>query len=344
MTTKGFHYVIIGNGATANKAAAVIRKADRESRITLISNEFFPYYYRHRLCSYLAGDIEEDELAVIRPEIYKKKKIRLRLGQTVSKIDFAARTLYLAHMEKVRYDKLLIACGGKPKIPEPLRDMAEHFSFLKTLADARRWRRRLAATKRVLMVGGDLISVRVTRALITMGKEVVFMVDRDAFWPLELNDTQHREFTASLVKTGVTVVEDSLAAVTPGAEGYQVRTRGGATIDTGLIGAFFGLVPDIDFLAGSGIDMESGILVNEHLETSVKDVFAAGDCAQIYNPEIRDYWVSIGWHNAKRLGTLAGENMVGGHQRAAAPTAGVFSLGNLKIHTQWWKELTASQT
>jgi len=333
------HYVIIGNGAAANKAAAVIRKRDKESRVTLISNEFFPYYYRHRLCAYLTGELREHELAVIPAETYKRKNIRLRLGQEVVKIDFSAKTIYLKHMEKIHYDKLLIACGGRPRVPEPLHALRRHFSFLKTLADARHWKARLPEVDTVLMVGGDLVGTKITRALAAMGKRVVFMVDRASFWPLDLKDEQHREFVGALRAAGVEVLEDGVRDITPEDGAYLVTTREGGRVKAGLIGAFFGLTPDIGFLAGSGIDMERGIIVNEHLETSVEDVYAAGDCAQIYNPDLRDYWVSMGWHNAKRLGVLAGENMAGAKGSTGVPKGALFTMGTLKVRTSWWKEL-----
>ena len=112
------HYVIIGNGAAANGAADTLRRGDPEGRITLISDEFFPFYYRHMLRHYLVGDKEEEDLMVRPPSYYKENRIRLRLGQTVVKADLEDRTLYLKDMEKVHYTRLLLCVGSRPRIPE----------------------------------------------------------------------------------------------------------------------------------------------------------------------------------------------------------------------------------
>ena len=105
-----------------------------------------------------------------------------------------------------------------------------------------------------------------------------------------------------------------------------------------LVGAFFGLIPNVDFLVGSGLDIERGILVDEYLRTNLPDVWAAGDCAQVYNPAIRNYWVSIGWPNAQRLGEAAARNMLGARARAEEPPANVLTYEGIKVQTAWWRE------
>jgi nitrite reductase (NADH) large subunit len=335
------HYVIIGNGATANSAASTLRKGDKESRITLISNEFFPFYHRHRLCKFIAGDVSEEELAVKSTASYKAEDIRLRLGQEVAKIDFKSRTVYLKHMEKIQFSKLLLATGGTPRIPEIYHSFRQHFTFLKTLAHAKHLKRILPHINRILIIGGDLISVKVAKTLRHMDKEVLFMVDEGAFWPLNLDSTQQADFKKALEKLGIQVLpHDTLKSVSREAENsFSVTTGEGKQLDVDCIGSFFGQVPDVEVLLGSGLNVERGIMVNEFLETNIADVYAAGDCAQVYNPDIKNYWVSIGWHNAKNLGTLAGENMLGKRGSTDLPQKDLFSLEGIEVRTNWWKEL-----
>ena len=107
---------------------------------------------------------EEEDLMVRPPSYYKENRIRLRLGQTVVKADLEDRTLYLKHMEKVHYTRLLLCVGGQPRIPEVHYAYQDHFTVMKTLADARPLRARLSEIQRVLIVGGDLTSVRLTRS------------------------------------------------------------------------------------------------------------------------------------------------------------------------------------
>ena len=109
-------------------------------------------------------------------------------------------------------------------------------------------------------------------------------------------------------------------------------------IRVGLIGAFFGLVPDIGFLTRSGLAIDRGILVDETLGTGFDGIYATGDCAQIYHPKIRDYWVSIGHDNAVALGRTAALNLLGGHYETEVPPESIFDARGIKVNTSWWME------
>jgi NADPH-dependent 2,4-dienoyl-CoA reductase/sulfur reductase-like enzyme len=110
------------------------------------------------------------------------------------------------------------------------------------------------------------------------------------------------------------------------------------TLQPGLIGAFFGLVPDIGFLARSGLKIDRGILVDEYLNTGFPEVFAAGDCAQIFHPELRDYWVSVGYENALALGRAAASNLVSGDAQEAAEAESIFEVQGVRLNTSWWAD------
>lgn len=333
-------YVIIGNGAAANAAADQLRREDLCSPITMISDEAFPFYYRHKLRDYVTGLVEEGDLTVRSSDHYTQQKLRLRLGQRVVRLSLTERTLYLAHMEKVHYTKLLICTGGKPRIPEPLQAHQQHLTCLKTLADARVFREKLEQVEQVLLVGGDMVSVRVAARLVEARKKVTFLIDRDSFWPLELTDERHAELVKSLDKRGIQVLEgDRITHIeAPEPQRLVVSIGQGDTLECGLIGAFFGLVPAVDFLLGSGLDIERGVLVDDHLQASDPHVYAAGDCAQIYNPDIRNYWVSIGWPNAERLGRCAASNMLGAAHKAVEPPQKALSVEGIKVCSPWWRE------
>ena len=105
-----------------------------------------------------------------------------------------------------------------------------------------------------------------------------------------------------------------------------------------MIGAFFGLVPDIRFLARSGLTIDRGILVDEYLNAGFKGIYATGDCAQIYHPEIRDYWVSIGHDNAVELGKIAAMNLVGERERAVVDKESIYEMQGINVNTSWWAE------
>lgn len=334
------HLVIVGNGPSANAAAMVVRSREADARITLLSDEFFPYYFRHRLRDFIVGECEESELQVLDPDYYQGHGIRLRLGQRVSRVDLAEHTLYLAHMERIRYSRLLLCVGSRPRVPEVYHGCRERLTTLSTLRDARVWRERLPSIGRVVICGGDMVSFRIASTLARVGKEVTFLLDAGAFWPLELTDERRESFARALEGRGVAVRRgDELASVEAGEpEPHLVRTKQGTAIGCDLVGAFFGLVPAVEFLSGSGLDIERGILVDEYLHTSDPDVLAAGDCAEIYRPEIRNYWLSCGWPNALRLGQLAAQNLLGSGSRADVPPESVLEVDGVKVSTAWWEE------
>ncbi len=170
------HYVIIGNGPAANEAARTLREKVPDLRVTIIGQEQEGYYKPHLLPDYVAGAIPEEDLYVDPLNFYKEKSIGLRLGQRVVDVDFTRRHVVLEHKEVVPFDGLIIAVGGKPKIPEPLEPFASLMLTLKTVADARTWTETLSRTDSVLIVGGDLPSLSLVKALRSIGKKVSFIL------------------------------------------------------------------------------------------------------------------------------------------------------------------------
>lgn len=333
------HYVIIGNGPSGNAAAAHLRKLSPSAKITIISDEFFPYYYRHKLRDYIVGECEESDLVVRPPEYYRDLGIRLRLGQRVTRLDVADRTLYLAHMEKLTYSGLLICVGSAPRVPEACYAFRKHLRVLGNLRHARALREAMPPLHRMVVCGGDMVSFRVAATLAAHGKEVDFLVDEDAFWPLELTPERRSDFASALEAKGVTVhCDDVLVGVEPQDGQYVARTRLGTELRCDLVGAFYGLAPAIDWLHGSGLDLERGILVDECLRTNQPGVYAAGDCAEIYRPELRNYWVSRGWPNALALGEAAARNLLGDASPVAEPPESVLQVEGIRVSTAWWRE------
>ena len=333
------HFVIIGNGPAANSAALTLRDKAPEARVTIMSRDCYGHYQPNLLPDFIAGKISEEELYVEPPEFYKEKNIKLRLGQEVVDTNFAAHEVMLGHKEVVRFDGLVIAVGGIPRIPEPLLVFEDLMLTLKTVADAKVWIEKLKRVESVLIVGGDLTSLTFTKALLSLGKHVIFVLDHGAFWPVKFDNEVREVVTGNLEKLGVEVVPcqkiRSIACVHE--DLCDVETDAGRK-EAGVVGAFFGLVPNVKFLARSGLAIERGILVDEYLKTPFDHIYAAGDCAQVYQPHIKDYWVSIGYDNALDLGRIAATNLVGGHVSAEASLESIYTVEGITVNTSWWQE------
>jgi nitrite reductase (NADH) large subunit len=333
------HFVIVGNGPAGNEAAHTLRQEAPEARVTLISRDRDSCYRPHQLPSLIAGRTEEKRLIVCRRDEYSGEDIKLRSGQTVIDVNLKRKELILDHKEVIPYNGLIIAVGGRPRIPEPYRAFQDLMLTLKTLEDARVWMESLPQVESALLVGSDFTSMAVCKALLHLGKKVTFMLDEEAFWPVRFSEKLAEEATSSLSKRGVEVLAGrrvkSVVRNTPHVYEVQVDDQ---RLEVGLVGAFFGLVPDISFLARSGLRIDRGILVDEYLNTGFEGVYATGDCAQIYHPEIQDYWVSVGHDNAVTLGRAAALNLAGKRFEAKVPVESIFEMEGIMVNTSWWTE------
>ncbi len=336
---KDDHYVIIGNGPAGNSAADTLRKEDPEAKITLISDEKSLYYYKHRVPLYTVGGCEPEDLSIRPYRSYLENRIRLRLGQRVEKVVPAEKLLYLNHMEKVHYTKLILAVGASARRLPNHAGFADHLYCLAGLDDARRVRKAMMAASRLVVLGGDLISMGFAREARKAGKEVVFILYSSLFWPVSLKEEIQQSVTKRLNSLGVKVMSDAepVTDVRPEGEGYTLTLPDGEEMSTDLVLSFFGSVPNIRFLVGSGINTEKGVLVDHLMRSNQEDVYACGDCAQIYNPELKDYWVSVGWGNAEAQGELTAMNLLGREKVIDYQPKEIFEMDGVTIRTSWWK-------
>jgi NADPH-dependent 2,4-dienoyl-CoA reductase/sulfur reductase-like enzyme len=333
------HFVVIGNGPAGNQAALTLRELDPDARITLISKHLGGCFHPYLLPRMISGEISEEDIYLYSPSSYKENNIKFRKGQEVVRLDLERHEIYMDHKEVLRFDGLIIAVGGKPRIPENLAVFSDILYTLKNPGDAGKWIQRLKSVESVLMIGGDLTSFALTKALLSMRKNIWFMFDEEAFWPVRFNEKLWEDASCRLAGLGVNVLPlsriESLSVINEN----EVRIEmGGEAICVGMIGAFFGLMPDIRFLAGSGLKIDRGILVDEYLNTGFASVYAAGDCAQIYHPELQDYWVSIGHENALGLGRIAAMNLVGANIKTEVDQRSVFQVQGVNVNTSWWME------
>ncbi|MGD8226666.1 MAG: FAD/NAD(P)-binding oxidoreductase [Desulfobacteraceae bacterium] len=333
------HFVIIGNGPAGNQAAFTLREKLPDARITMMDKERLRCYKPNLLPEYVAGKVPEEKLYVSPLEFYKSKGIKLRLGQKVVDVNLENKEITLDHKEIIRFSGLILAVGGKPRIPEPLLPYKHLMFTLKTIADARHWIQELDKVDSVLIIGGDLTSFAVAKALLHLGKKVRFILDEDAFWPVRYNKEIYEQAAHQLTQKGVEVLAcrklKGVGRLSEKVLQVQVDDR---KIESGMVGAFFGLIPDVKFLNQSGLQIERGVLADEYLNTGFEGVYAAGDCAEIYHPGIRDYWVSIGYDNAVNLGRIAALNMVGGKVQVDVEPESIFFVERIRANISWWME------
>jgi 3-phenylpropionate/trans-cinnamate dioxygenase ferredoxin reductase component len=333
------HFVIIGMGPSGTSAALTLREQAPEARITIMSKDAERAFTPHLLPDYIAGKILEEDLYPYAPSTWDELDIHVRRSQRVEAVIPGKNRLLLGHREVLPFTGLILAVGGRPQIPGPFLPFQDLMFTLKTVRDAKRWIRKLAGVESVLVIGGDLTSLAVTKALLHLRKRVFFLMNEQAFWPLRFDADLMRGVSGQLTERGVEVIPfGGLGGLFREPDGKIRVLAADRTLQVEMVGAFFGLAPDIRFLARSGFSMDRGILVDEYLNTGFEGIFATGDCAQVYHPGLRDYWVSIGYENAVTLGRIAASNLAGRRVRARAPAESIFKVQGVNVNTSWWVE------
>ncbi len=334
------HYVIIGNGPAGNHAAITLRNKDKDARITIISDECIPFYYKPKLTGFIADETDKKDLMVTSLDSFNKKDIRIRLGQKVRQINPDSKSILLLHMEKIHYTKLIIASGSRARVLPAMTPFADHLKFITSYSDALEYKQKIQLAKDFFIFGGDLVGFKFLKMLSTMGKAVTIMIYPYAFWPFNLTDDMIDQIVTNLSRYNCDIIiKDNISSIDKKGPSYRVKTRKGIEKTIDMVFSFNGLSPNIDFAKGTGLDSDHGILVNEYLKTNVDSIYACGSCAQIYNPAIKTYTTSIGWPNAVAQGEVAALNLLGDYKIIKAASRKYFDLEGVKIKTTWWKDI-----
>lgn len=318
------HIVIIGNGIAGITAARQIRKLS-EHRITVVSSETDHFFSRTALMYIYMGHLRFEDTKPYEDWFWKKNRIELLRG-FVKKVEPEQRRLLLEDGSTLRFDKLLIATGSRSnKFGWPGQDLAG-VQGLYHYQDLENMERHSAGLRRAVIVGGGLIGIEMAEMLHSRHIPVTFLVREKNFWdgvlPLEEAQMVNRHIRENDIDLRL---ETELKEILPDAQGKvrAVVTNKGETIECGFVGLTVGVSPNIAFLQGSGIETDRGVLVNEHLETNIPGIFAAGDCAQLRAPRPGRRPIEAVWYTGRMMGETAAYNLLGGEQSAVG--AGLIS-------------------
>ncbi len=305
-------YVLVGGGVAATQAAETIRKLDATVPVTLIAEEERPFYIRPLLADFVAGRIEETRLWRGFPAVAESKNITLVTGKGVLRLDRPRRGLLLADGTTVFYDKLLVATGVKPKLPDIAGADLDRVTVFSSYADAVRLSTWAADARTAVVVSRGLQGVELARGLRLRGLAVTMVVPDESPWFPRLFQVKGEVIEQALAKHGVEVIPLDRPAELVGDDGrvVSVKTKQGRRLPADIVGFALDQRACFDFLVGSGISLADGVVVDAHLRSTDEHVFAAGDVAQIEHDGIRRP-LGYGWLRAMEQGEAAGRNMVG---------------------------------
>jgi NAD(P)H-nitrite reductase large subunit len=312
MTLKIMGIVIIGNSAAAVGAIEAVRKVDRSIPITVISDEPHRVYSRPLISYLLSGEIKPDQIFYRPKNFYEKNGVKTFLGRRVVEVDFNKKTAQLEDGEKVSYDRLLIATGGKPFIPkmEGLQ-IPGVYTFTK-LEDAQKISPVLKEIQSAVVIGGGLIGLKAAEALRKRKIEVTVVELADHILSLTLDETASTILEKALRKEGVHLMTSHTVEAILGNDHVEsVRLSNGKILKTQLVIVAIGVNPNIELFRKTSLRIEKGILVNERMETNIPNVYAAGDVTQAYDKILKSYRTIPVWPNAYLQGKISGYQMAG---------------------------------
>lgn len=310
-------YLILGGGPAGIAGAKAVRKNDPKAEIVIATAETGPSYLRPLLPDFISGEIDLPGLTDPQGEDLASQGIDLRGGKRAERANPEGRTVQFEDGTEERYDYLLLATGGKPVLPSPLDRHPKAVFPMDSLDDAHRIRERAGGPGPVIVYGPGYVGIEASRALSRMGRSVIWIKpDLPRFgYPIS------GEFEASVLdqvrNRGVRILDgDDIASIREIDEGmFEVRDLQGETIRCSMVVAAVERLPAVDFLKGSGVKVGTGVIVDDRLRTSVPGIFAAGDCAELYDGKTHEVRINFGWRSAIKQGRLAGENMAGGGKR-----------------------------
>lgn len=304
---KQYKYLIIGGGLAGDAATKGIRELDTEGSIGMISMEPDPPYMRPNLSKGLWKGRPVEK-------IWRKTQERaeLHLNRSATRLDASQKTVTDDQGEEYAYEKLLIATGGSPN-HLPFGD--GNIIYYRNFQDYRHLRDLTEQGNHFVVIGGSFIGSEIAAALTMVGKKVTMIFPENGIseniFPTDLSHfliDYYRE-------KGVEVITgESAASIQKEGERIVVHSGSGRAIDADGVVAGIGIHPNLELAKEAGIQTNSGIIVNEQLETSMADVYAAGDVASFYHTTLEKRTRVEHEDNAVQMGKVAGRNMAGARE------------------------------
>jgi NAD(P)H-nitrite reductase large subunit len=309
-------YVIVGNSAAAVGAIEALRQHDLENPITVVAAEAHHVYSRPLISYLLGGLVDESQMSYRPPDFYDRYQVDTMLGTEVVCVTPQAQTISLAGGDTLSYDRLLIAAGGVPFVPPvPGADLEGVFTFTRW-DDARQIARCIEEqrVKSALVVGGGLIGLKTTEALMAHSIRVTVVELADRILSVSLDHTASRLVESLLrranveIRTGTTVKE----IIGRNKRVDHAILRDEERVDCDLVVFAIGVRPNTAMIPQeAGIGVDRGVLVDDHMRTSAPHVYAAGDCIETHDVLLQQSHPIAIWPNAYHQGYVAGCSMAG---------------------------------
>ena len=304
-------FVIIGSGAAGLEAAETLAQCVQGAQITLVSNDRHGHYSRPGLAYYLNGEIPREQLFPFRQEELRRMGLKWVHAAAASLFP-GAHQLRLGSGHTLVYDRLLLATGASAQMPDLPGIQREGVVKLDDLDDAEKIRELARRRCEAIVVGGGITALELVEGMAACGARVSYLIRGDRFWSNVLDPEESRLVEGRLQAEGVRILTQTQVTEILGDRQVKgVRTQAGQTIPCQLAAFAVGIKPRLELARAAGLQVKRGILVNEYLQTSQADIFAAGDGAEIINSRGGESILESLWNPARQQGRTAALNMSG---------------------------------
>ncbi len=309
-------YVIIGACAAGTGAVEAIREIDTTGTITVISEEFYPQYSRPMISELVSGKSDMEKMKIRDASFWQKYSVLALTGRKATAIDCKEKTVQLDNGEKIGYQKLLLATGGKPFVPNMVGIEKDGVFTFTTISSAQQLITKInySHAKKVVVIGGGLIGVSVSEALVKRGLDVTLVEYKNNILNLILDGISSKMVEAAIRKAGLNI-----------ATGVTVQKIVGTTKDSDVVGGVIltdgepmhcdvvimaiGVTPRTELAISAGIKVNRGIVVDSYMQTSASDIYASGDVAEVHDFVTNENRQLPLWPLAYEQGKIAGYNM-----------------------------------
>jgi len=313
------HVVIIGNGIAGITAARHIRKLSNHN-ITVISAETDYFYARTALMYIYMGHLYYEDTKAYEDYFWDKNRINL-IRDYVEAIDTDGKSLQMQQNEPIQYDKLILATGSNSNFIDWPGVNLKGVQGLYSIQDLENMEAYTKDAQRAIILGGGLIGIELAEMLYTREIPITFLIRENSFWDHTLPPEESQMINKEIKDHQVDLrLSTEMQEIKGDANGrvHQVITKDGQELPCDFLAISIGVHPNLTCVKDTSIETEKGILVNNYLETNIPDVYAAGDCAQIRNPQPGRRPIEPIWYTGKIMGECLAHIIVG-HKKAYDP-------------------------
>ena len=300
--------VIIGSSAAGLSCLNTLCKISPQAKITVISAERYSPYSRCLLTYYLGNSMTEQELTISSPSDYPSD-VRFILGQKAEQIDTQRKTVRLSDGKELGYDKLLIAVGADAIKPKYYAEGKRTFT-LRYLDDAKK----IADTTKgkAVVLGGGFVGIKTAYGLLERNIKTDMVITSPYPLAMVLDEASARYIEKDLTELGIGIItREDVVDISLHKNALKVYLSSGRVLESDVVVVGKGVKPSVDLAKASGIKVNEGISVNEYLETSAPDIFAAGDCCETIDLARNKLQIIGLWPVAVEQGYFAALNMSG---------------------------------